>query len=368
MKIRFVEKEPRTAWVKAGPSEYGFYPTSTQPSITRAGVRQPSGASANSATQDADVQRLCRSGGVAVYRHGPEEVLLTVLATVGVVQLPLALAGPAGRGPLATLGTTRWNTTISLSRKPSCQPTPCHRLSAAGLRSSRHRAAGIRHRHIPDVCTQGATRCIGCWEGYMLLMLATAAITLFMPARSAPPARALWLHSPVQCFRLHHRAEGLLAARRHDRRTHLGNMIGLYIGGLLIAGSFAFMPGGCLTNGCCFTERGGCCSTLRRNPPTPPSSASMWTLIAVGPAAAAAAGFYFRLAGRQPDRIHHPLHRHLDAGRPGHHAVDHAAAQVAELAVAAAAAPHGGLLAFFYACLHFTTYIWFDRFSTSMTS
>ena len=25
VKIRFVEKEPRTAWVKAGPSEYGFY-------------------------------------------------------------------------------------------------------------------------------------------------------------------------------------------------------------------------------------------------------------------------------------------------------------------------------------------------------
>ena len=25
VKIRFVEKEPRTAWVKAGPQEYGFY-------------------------------------------------------------------------------------------------------------------------------------------------------------------------------------------------------------------------------------------------------------------------------------------------------------------------------------------------------
>mgnify|MGYP000054636766 len=81
-------------------------------------------------------------------------------------------------------------------------------------------------------------------KGYMLLMLATAAITLFMPAQVGPTVLAhfgfIHLFS-VSVFITVPKA--YFAARRHDRRTHLGNMIGLYIGGLLIAGSFAFMPG-----------------------------------------------------------------------------------------------------------------------------
>ncbi len=35
VKIRFVEKEPRTAWVKAGPSEYGFY-SNVNPAVDHA--------------------------------------------------------------------------------------------------------------------------------------------------------------------------------------------------------------------------------------------------------------------------------------------------------------------------------------------
>ncbi len=35
VKIRFVEKEPRTAWVKAGPSEYGFY-SNVNPTVDHA--------------------------------------------------------------------------------------------------------------------------------------------------------------------------------------------------------------------------------------------------------------------------------------------------------------------------------------------
>ncbi len=34
-----------------------------------------------------------------------------------------------------------------------------------------------------------------------------------------------------------------LAARRGDIKQHKGNMIGLYVGGLLSAGSFTFAPG-----------------------------------------------------------------------------------------------------------------------------
>lgn len=79
---------------------------------------------------------------------------------------------------------------------------------------------------------------------YMLLMLATAAITLFMPAQVGPTLMGhfgfIHLFS-VSIFVTVPKA--YFAARRHDRRAHLGNMIGLYIGGLLIAGAFAFMPG-----------------------------------------------------------------------------------------------------------------------------
>ena len=35
VKIRFVEKEPKTAWVKAGPSEYGFY-SNVNPTVDHA--------------------------------------------------------------------------------------------------------------------------------------------------------------------------------------------------------------------------------------------------------------------------------------------------------------------------------------------
>ena len=41
VKIRFVEKEPRTAWVKAGPSEYGFY-SNVNPGVDHARWSQAS--------------------------------------------------------------------------------------------------------------------------------------------------------------------------------------------------------------------------------------------------------------------------------------------------------------------------------------
>jgi sulfoxide reductase catalytic subunit YedY len=46
--IRLVERQPVTAWMKAGPSEYGFY-ANVNPDVDHpAGARPPSGASANS--------------------------------------------------------------------------------------------------------------------------------------------------------------------------------------------------------------------------------------------------------------------------------------------------------------------------------
>ena len=79
---------------------------------------------------------------------------------------------------------------------------------------------------------------------YMGLMLLTAVITLFMPAQVGPTLLGHFgfIHVfSASVFITVPRA--YLAARRRDRRTHLGNMVGLYVGGLLIAGAFAFAPG-----------------------------------------------------------------------------------------------------------------------------
>lgn len=38
------------------------------------------------------------------------------------------------------------------------------------------------------------------------------------------------------------------AIRRGNVRAHKSNMVGVYVGGILIAGSFAFMPGRMLHN------------------------------------------------------------------------------------------------------------------------
>ena len=40
MLIRFVEKQPKTAWERANPQEYGFYSNVNPPSTLRAGRRE----------------------------------------------------------------------------------------------------------------------------------------------------------------------------------------------------------------------------------------------------------------------------------------------------------------------------------------
>ncbi|WP_461534992.1 DUF2306 domain-containing protein [Spongorhabdus nitratireducens] len=79
---------------------------------------------------------------------------------------------------------------------------------------------------------------------YLLLMLVTAVVTLLMPARVGP---ALFQHfGYIHLFSLltlYSVPAAWFAAQRGDIRTHRNTMIGLYCGGILIAGSFAFMPG-----------------------------------------------------------------------------------------------------------------------------
>ena len=79
---------------------------------------------------------------------------------------------------------------------------------------------------------------------YMLLMLGTSLITLSMPAKVGPQ----FLHHfgfihTFSILGLCGVPAAYLAARRRYIRAHAFAMIALYVGGILIAGAFAFSPG-----------------------------------------------------------------------------------------------------------------------------
>jgi uncharacterized membrane protein len=79
---------------------------------------------------------------------------------------------------------------------------------------------------------------------YMPLMLTTAAITLFMPAQVGP--RVVGHLGVIHAFSalvFYSVPTAYIQARRGNIAAHKAAMIGLYVGGILIAGSFAFMPG-----------------------------------------------------------------------------------------------------------------------------
>jgi len=79
---------------------------------------------------------------------------------------------------------------------------------------------------------------------YMLLMLMTAIISLFM---SAQVGVTLFGHFGfIHLFSLlvlYSIPAAYFAIRRGNIRMHQQNMLGVYFGGILIAGAFTFMPG-----------------------------------------------------------------------------------------------------------------------------
>jgi uncharacterized membrane protein len=79
---------------------------------------------------------------------------------------------------------------------------------------------------------------------YMPLMLVTAVITLFMPAQIGPRlfGHFGFIHG-FSALVLYSVPTAYIAARRGHVARHRNTMIGLYVGGILIAGSFALMPG-----------------------------------------------------------------------------------------------------------------------------
>ena len=77
VKIRFTEKQPLNTWQESAPQEYGFY-SNVNPAVDHPrwtpGHRTPHRRVP--APQDADVQRLRRSGGQPLYGDGSQEELL----------------------------------------------------------------------------------------------------------------------------------------------------------------------------------------------------------------------------------------------------------------------------------------------------
>ena len=79
---------------------------------------------------------------------------------------------------------------------------------------------------------------------YMSLMMFTAGVTLFMSAEVGPKIlnHFGFIHL-LSFFVLYTVPSAYLAARNGDIKHHRNNMVGLYLGGILVAGAFTFMPG-----------------------------------------------------------------------------------------------------------------------------
>lgn len=78
----------------------------------------------------------------------------------------------------------------------------------------------------------------------MVLMLLTALITLFMSAKVGPTLLGhfgfIHLFSVLVLYSV---PAAYIAAKNNNMKSHRGNMIAMYVGGILIAGAFAFSPG-----------------------------------------------------------------------------------------------------------------------------
>lgn len=79
---------------------------------------------------------------------------------------------------------------------------------------------------------------------YMILMMITAGITLFMQAQVGPRLfnHFGWIHS-FSFLTLYLVPSAYLSIRRGDIKGHQRKMIGLYVGAIIIAGGFTFFPG-----------------------------------------------------------------------------------------------------------------------------
>lgn len=79
---------------------------------------------------------------------------------------------------------------------------------------------------------------------YMTLMLFTALVTLFMSAEVGPRVlNHFGLIHLLSLLVLYCVPAAYFAARAGNIKAHAANMVGLYIGGILVAGGFTLLPG-----------------------------------------------------------------------------------------------------------------------------
>jgi uncharacterized membrane protein len=79
---------------------------------------------------------------------------------------------------------------------------------------------------------------------YMMLMLTTAVVALFMPAQVGPAFLGHFGFIHLFCVLvLYSVPAAYFAVRNGNIAKHKFNMIGVYVGGILIAGTFTLMPG-----------------------------------------------------------------------------------------------------------------------------
>lgn len=85
---------------------------------------------------------------------------------------------------------------------------------------------------------------IGLGRVYMILMMFTATVTLFMPARVGPVVlnHFGWIHS-FSLLTIYTIPTAYFAIKKGNVRTHKRKMILLYFGAIIIAGGFTFAPG-----------------------------------------------------------------------------------------------------------------------------
>ena len=79
---------------------------------------------------------------------------------------------------------------------------------------------------------------------YMLLMLMTACIALFMSAEVGPTLLNHFGVIHLFCLLVFYSvSSAYLSIKKGNIKKHKSSMVGLYVGGLLIAGAFTLMPG-----------------------------------------------------------------------------------------------------------------------------
>ena len=107
MKIRFVEKQPPTTWNIVGAQRIRLLlqrESERRSSALEPGDRTAHRRSFFTAQADADVQRLRRSGGEPLYRHGLEEKLLMISVPDKILRFGMKpVVFLACLGPVATL-------------------------------------------------------------------------------------------------------------------------------------------------------------------------------------------------------------------------------------------------------------------------